>query len=66
MTQLNEKTKVRVYKNGVECGWYKDIIPGQNAIIATCKLRGYDITQYEFRDFEDDTKVLWIGAQADI
>jgi hypothetical protein len=58
--------KVRVYKNGVEVGWYKDIVPGANAVIATCKLRGMDICDYEFRDFDDDKKVVWRGIDANL
>ena len=55
--------KVKVYKNGKEVGWYKDIVPGANAVIATCKKWGFDITQYEFRDYDDDKKVVWRGTE---
>ena len=55
--------KVKVYKNGQEVGWYKDEVVGANAVIATCKNLGYDITQYEFRDFDDVKKVVWIGTK---
>ena len=55
--------KVRVYKNGVEVGWYKDIEPGANAVIATCKLQGMNLADFEFRDYDDDKKVLWRGAE---
>lgn len=55
--------KVHVYKNGICIGWFKDVVPGANAVIATCRHHGYDITQYEFRDFEDDEKVVWRGEK---
>lgn len=55
--------KVRVYKNGKEVGWYKDIVPGANAVIATCRSLGFDITEYEFRDYENDEKIVWKGEK---
>lgn len=54
--------KVKVYKNGVEVGWYKDEVSGANAVIATCKLQGLDLNDFEFRDFEDENKVVWRGV----
>lgn len=57
-----KKTKVKVFKKGVHVGWYKDIEPGMNAIIATCLQHGYNIEDYEFRDFEDEKKVVWKGT----
>lgn len=55
------KTKVRVYKRGIEVGWYKDIIPGINAVIATCKNLNMDIKDFEFREYENDSNVVWRG-----
>ena len=55
--------KVRVYKNGIEVGWYKDAVPGANAVIATCKNLGYDITAYEFREFDNDKNIVWRGTK---
>jgi hypothetical protein len=57
-------TKVKVYKNGSEVGWYKDLVPGINAIKATCENMGYDLKEYELRDYEDEKKVLWRGIEA--
>ena len=54
--------KVKVFKNGQEVGWYKDLVPGINAIEATCKNMGYDIKEYELRDYNNEKKVLWNGA----
>lgn len=56
--------KVKVYKNGQEVGWYKDLVPGINAIKATCKNMGYDIREYELRDYTDEKKILWNGSEA--
>ena len=56
--------KVKVYKRGVEVGWFKDIVPGANAVINACKYHKFDITEYEFRDFEDTTKIVWRGQES--
>lgn len=56
--------KVKVYKRGVEVGWFKDIVPGANAVINACKYHNFDITEYEFRDFEDDKKIVWRGQES--
>lgn len=56
-------TKVKVYKNGYEVGWYKDLVPGINSIKATCENMGYDLKEYELRDYEDEKKVLWSGIE---
>lgn len=58
------KTKVKVFKNGKEVGWYKDIVPGANAVIATCKNLGYDITQYYFTEFDNPDNIVWRGEQS--
>jgi hypothetical protein len=58
--------KVRVYKNGIEVGWYKSLESGANAVIATCKLQGMDLNAFEFRDYDDDKKVVWRGAEVDL
>ena len=63
---MNKKTKVKVFKNGVEVGWQKDIVPGKNAVIASCKVHGFNIEEYEFRDYETAKKVLWKGTKADL
>ena len=63
---MAEKVKVKVFKKGVEVGWYKNLVPGVNAIKATCKNMGYDIKEYELRDYETAKKVLWSGAKADL
>ena len=60
---MTEKVKVKVFKNGVEVGWYKNLVPGVNAIKATCKNMGFNIEAYELRDYETAKKILWRGAQ---
>ena len=55
--------KVKVFKNNIECGWYKDIIPGANAIVATCKNLGFDITAYHFTDFDNIKNIVWRGEK---
>lgn len=56
--------KVKVFKCGVEVGWYKDHVGGANAIIATCRHQGYDITEYHMTDFEDTEKIVWKGEKS--
>lgn len=56
--------KVRVYKNGVEVGWYKDIVPGANAVIATCRSLGFDIEAYEFREYDNSENIVWKGEKS--
>lgn len=58
------KQKVRVFKDGVECGWYKDVVPGANAVIATCKNLGYDITLYHFADYDNTENIVWRGEKS--
>jgi hypothetical protein len=58
------KTKVKVFKNGQEVGWYKDITPGANAVIATCKNLGYDITQYHFTEYDNTENIVWRGEKS--
>jgi hypothetical protein len=53
--------KIKVFKNGVESGWYKDVESGINAIKATCEVHGFVISDYEFRKF-DNTTVVWRGT----
>ena len=60
---MAEKVKVKVFKKGIEVGWYKNLVPGVNAIKATCKNMGYDIADYELRDYETAKIILWRGAQ---
>ena len=55
--------KVKVFKKGKEVGWYKDHISGVNAVIATCKNQGFDITEYHFTQFEDTKKIVWKGEK---
>lgn len=55
--------KVKVFKKGKEVGWYKDHVSGANAVIATCKNHGYDITEYHFTQFEDTKKIVWKGEK---
>jgi hypothetical protein len=57
-----DKIKVKAFKNGVEIGWYKDILPGVNAVKALCEQRGWDISQYDFRLFDDTTQIVWRGS----
>ena len=59
---MSEKVKVKVFKNGQEVGWYKDIEPGANAVKAVCEQRGWDIAQYEFHDYETAKRVVLSGA----
>lgn len=61
---MREKTKVRVFKNDVEIGWFKDIIPGSNALINACRVHGFDIEAYEFRDWETAKNILWKGEKS--
>lgn len=63
---MRDLIKVKVFKRGQEVGWYKDIVPGVNAIKATCERQGFDIKEYELRDYETAKKVLWNGAKADL
>ena len=58
--------RVKVFKNGQEVGWYKKLEPGKNAIIAACEVHGFDIEEYEFRDYKTAKKVLWKGAKTDL
>jgi hypothetical protein len=60
---MTTKTKVRVFKNNVEVGWFKDITPGSNALINACKVHGFDITEYHFTQFEDTKKIVWKGEK---
>lgn len=60
---MTVKVKVKVFKNGVEVGWYKNLVPGVNAIKATCKNMGFNIEDYELRDYETAKIILWRGAQ---
>ena len=60
---MSDKVKVKVFKKGVEVGWYKNLVPGVNAIRATCKNMGYNIEDYELRDYETARIILWRGAQ---
>ena len=55
--------KVKVFKNNKEVGWYKDHVGGANAIIATCRNQGFDITEYHFTQFEDTKKIVWKGEK---
>ena len=61
---MREKTKVRVFKNGVEVGWFKDIVPGANALINSCRVHGFDIEQYDFRDYDTAKNILWKGEKS--
>lgn len=63
---MRDLIKVKVFKDGKEVGWYKDLVPGVNAIKATCHNMGYDIKAYELRDYETAKKVLWSGMKADL
>lgn len=58
--------RVLVFKNGFACGWYKQAEAGKNAIIAACKTHGFNIEDYEFRDYKTGKKVLWKGTRADL
>ena len=60
---MTQKIKVKVFKCGVEVGWYKNLVPGVNAIKATCKNLGYNIEDYELRDFDTGKNILWKGSQ---
>lgn len=55
--------KVKVFKNGQECGWFKDVIPGVNAIIMTCVNLGFDITQYHFTEYDNTENIVWRGEK---
>ena len=56
--------KVRVYKDSVEVGWFKDEVVGANAVISTCQVHGFDITAYHFTDYEDTKKIVWKGEKS--
>lgn len=60
------KIKVRVYKKGIEVGWYKDKVPGINAVVATCKNLNMDIKDFEFRAFDDDSEIVWRGIEHEL
>jgi hypothetical protein len=55
--------KVKVFRKGKEVGWYKDHVNGANAVIATCRNHGFDITEYHFTVFEDTKKIVWKGEK---
>lgn len=66
LSMFERDPRVKVFKNGVEVGWYKSLVPGKNAVIAACKHHGFNIEEYEFRDYKTAKKVLWKGARADL
>ena len=53
--------KVRVYKNGIETGWFKDPVVGLNTIKAHCEFHKDDITQFEFRSYDNPDIIVWSG-----
>jgi hypothetical protein len=55
--------KVKVFKKNKEVGWYKNHVSGANAVIATCRNQGFDITEYYFTEFEDMKKIVWKGEK---
>jgi len=61
---MNQKTKVKVFKDGIEVGWFKDIIPGANAIIGACIYHGFDITKYHFTEFDNTENIVWRGEKS--
>lgn len=57
--------KVIAVKNGEVVGWFKDLIPGINCIKESCKVNGFNIQEYEIRDFEN-RNLLWTGEKQEI
>lgn len=53
---------VVVVKNGEQVGWFKDIRPGINCLIESCKINNFDIRDYELRDYYDGI-ILWSGSK---
>lgn len=54
--------KVLVVKNGEKMGWFKDLQPGINCILESCKTNKFDIRDYELRDMEGGI-ILWSGRK---
>lgn len=61
---MNEKVKVKVFKDGVEVGWFKDIVPGANALIDACLYHGFDITKYHFAEYDNTENIVWRGEKS--
>lgn len=57
------KESVKVFKNNIEVGWYKNLVTGINAIEATCLHIGFDVTEYELRDYATASIILWSGSE---
>lgn len=58
------KIKVKVFKDDIECGWYKDVVPGANAVIDACKHHGFDITKYHFAEYDNIKNIVWRGEKS--
>lgn len=54
--------KVVVVKNGQSLGWFKDLEPGINCILESCKINHFDVKDYELRDY-DYGNILWSGRK---
>lgn len=54
--------RVVVVKNGKEIGWFKDLQPGINCILESCKVHDFDIKEYELRHYEEGN-ILWSGKK---
>ena len=56
--------RVKVFKNNVECGWFKSTWSGVPAVIATCKQHRFDITQYHITEFNNTENIVWRGEKS--
>ncbi len=53
--------KVKVLKNGIEAGWFKNHLVGINALLAHCKAHSDNIINFELRDFDNPDIIIWSG-----
>lgn len=54
--------RVVVVKDGKEVGWFKDLEPGINCIIESCKNNSLEVEKYELRHYEN-RNILWSGKK---
>lgn len=52
--------KARIFKNGVQLGHSKSVQGAINAVVNTCKVHGFDVSEYVVKDYFSDV-VLWEG-----
>lgn len=56
--------RVKVFKNNVECGWFKYIWSGVPVIVNSCKQNGFDITEYYFTEYDNTENIVWRGEKS--